>query len=334
MTAEPAHLQHDDNVVELNDGPGRRLRLARQARGLEIRGIAAELHLKPSIISALEHDRYDELPGTVFVTGYMRKYAHLVGIDPEPVLDAYRALNPRAEPSRYPTPRKPPEQVGSGHFAVRLTSFIIFAALAVLAAVWWQTQSPIGEPAVEPLPAQGDSDAGEYDPAPIQMPEQTEPSPPAPEPAANETSRETVVVESSKPDPSTEPGEPKPPEQTAVLAEPDPPESKPVEEEPPQVEAAAEDDRPDAAEEPANGEVVMEFSGPCWVDIRDSERKFKLFGEMGNGDRHRLEGKPPYSVIIGNAAAVQITVAGEPFDLASIARGNVARFTLDPTKLP
>jgi cytoskeleton protein RodZ len=80
--------------------------------------------------------------------------------------------------------------------------------------------------------------------------------------------------------------------------------------------------------------VVMEFTGPCWVDIRDSERRFKVFGEMGAGDRRVLEGTPPYSVILGNAAAVRITVAGEPFDLEGVARGNVARFTLDPERLP
>ena len=83
----------------------------------------------------------------------------------------------------------------------------------------------------------------------------------------------------------------------------------------------------------AGDEIVMSFTGPCWVDIRDSERKFKLFGEMSKGDRRVLEGTPPYSVILGNTAAVTITVAGAPFDLDGIARGNVARFTLDPTKL-
>jgi cytoskeleton protein RodZ len=88
---------------------------------------------------------------------------------------------------------------------------------------------------------------------------------------------------------------------------------------------------PDAA---PTEDIVLEFTGPCWVDIRDQERKFKLFGEMRKGDRHVLEGKPPYSVILGNASAVEITVAGKPFDLDAIARGNVARFKLDPGQLP
>jgi cytoskeleton protein RodZ len=76
-------------------------------------------------------------------------------------------------------------------------------------------------------------------------------------------------------------------------------------------------------------EVVVAFTGPCWVDIRDATGDFKLFGEMGDGDRHELGGEPPYSLIIGNASAVQMEIGGAPFDVAAIARGNVARFTLD-----
>ena len=81
-------------------------------------------------------------------------------------------------------------------------------------------------------------------------------------------------------------------------------------------------------------EILMAFDGPCWVDVRDSERKYKLFGEMKKGDRHVLGGKAPYSVILGNAAAVQITVNGTAFDLSTVSQGNVARFTLDPGETP
>jgi cytoskeleton protein RodZ len=77
-------------------------------------------------------------------------------------------------------------------------------------------------------------------------------------------------------------------------------------------------------------QVVITFNAPSWVDVRDSERKFKLFGEVSKGSRKVLGGQPPYKMVIGNAQAVSITVNGEPFDLTSYAKGNVARFTLDP----
>ena len=77
-------------------------------------------------------------------------------------------------------------------------------------------------------------------------------------------------------------------------------------------------------------EIVMTFNAPCWVDVRDSERNFKLFGEMPKGTRKVRGGRPPYKLVIGNSRAVTITVKGEPFDLDRYAKGNVARFTLDP----
>jgi cytoskeleton protein RodZ len=77
-------------------------------------------------------------------------------------------------------------------------------------------------------------------------------------------------------------------------------------------------------------QIVMTFNAPSWVDVRDSERKFKLFGEFPKGSRKVLGGQPPYKLVIGNAEAVSITVNGKPFDLAAYAKGNVARFSLDP----
>ena len=89
-------------------------------------------------------------------------------------------------------------------------------------------------------------------------------------------------------------------------------------------------EKPGAGGETAASEIVFEFLGPCWVDIRDSTRKFKLFCEMKKGKRTVLEGTPPYSVILGNSAMVRIMVDGRPFDIESLSHGSVARFTLDP----
>lgn len=76
----------------------------------------------------------------------------------------------------------------------------------------------------------------------------------------------------------------------------------------------------------------MSFSGPCWVDIRDASGEVRLSGEMRDGDRHVLDGEPPFSLILGNAAAASVEVGGQPFDVRAIARGNVARFQLDPAE--
>jgi cytoskeleton protein RodZ len=330
MSPQPAPSQDDPQIPETSDGPGGRLRLARQSRGLEIEQVAAQLHLAPAQITALETDAYDALPDPVFILGYMRNYARLLGLDPEPLLDAYRAKNPAIRPSGSRARPATQRQVRSNHLLVRLVSLAIAVAAVGLAFTWWQNE--YGGVQQEPAPPRDDASVASGTPpavAPFLL---------APQEGGSDTRPigEAGVAEPIEPPATGEraPSEPQP-RPTSVDAGPSAESPGPPETDAPAAalqpaapETAAGEDAEAAA--PARGEIVVAFSGPCWVDIRDSERKFKLFGEMDKGDRHVLEGKPPYSVILGNAAAVEITVAGVPFDIEAVTRGNVARFTLDP----
>ncbi len=46
-------------------------------------------------------------------------------------------------------------------------------------------------------------------------------------------------------------------------------------------------------EPPDSGEVALDFSGPCWIDVRDSSGSVVLTGEMAKGDRRVLAGGAP-----------------------------------------
>ena len=82
------------------------------------------------------------------------------------------------------------------------------------------------------------------------------------------------------------------------------------------------------AEPVAQQAVLMRFKSDCWVDIRGSNRSFKLLGTMRKDTERRLEGEAPYKFVLGNASAVELEVNGEPFDLGPHTRDNVARFSL------
>lgn len=344
MSAHLAPDQEGDNTTELTNSPGRRLRVARQTRGLELEGIASELHLSPAMIKHLEHDEYDALPGEVFIVGYLRKYARAVGLDPEPLVAAYHQASPettrtwrrpRATPRRSaPTPR-----AGSGHQVVRLIGIGIPLVLAAIVFNWWQRQESSQEVATGETAEEQDAALAGHPGSDAQK--QTPTPPDAPVVVAKPRPLDVQIQERSPPPP----GDPAP-----EIADQQPAPDA-VEDSPPVAEAAgvgAETTDHGAAEgeaaAPLTGddvaastqsqEIVMTFDGPCWVDVRDSERKYKLFGEMKKGDSHVLEGTPPYSVILGNAASVKITVGGAEFDLSAISQGNVARFTLDPKELP
>lgn len=140
----------DGEAAGESGGPGRRLRIVREDQGVPLPRVAAELHLAPATVEALEADDYAALPGPVFVAGYIRNYARLLGMDPEPLLASYRAARTQTEPSRPSAapavrPRRPD---GGGKPAKGPTVLTVLVGAAVLilvaggAFLWWQGLLP------------------------------------------------------------------------------------------------------------------------------------------------------------------------------------------------
>lgn len=78
---------------EALEGPGQRLKLSRQERGLSVAEVADALHLDRSMIEALEADDYDNLPPATFTKGYFRAYARYLALNEEVLLAAYERFN-------------------------------------------------------------------------------------------------------------------------------------------------------------------------------------------------------------------------------------------------
>ncbi len=89
MSALPKH-EADSVVSELPSpkGPGARLKSAREAKSLNLEKVAAQLHLSNEMLMSLEADDYGNLPARVFVVGYLRNYARLVGLPAEAITQA------------------------------------------------------------------------------------------------------------------------------------------------------------------------------------------------------------------------------------------------------
>jgi cytoskeleton protein RodZ len=314
--------QSPDNqkVVEFSENPGRRLRVQRQSRGIEVERMAALLHLRVPMVEALEQDRYQDLPGRVFVAGYLRNYARLLGLDPEPLLAAYRAADPESEPVGVQYRPVPRSEIGSGHVLVRLISLGLAVAVIAMIVLWWQNRA-----AQLPEPAFG-GPAG-LSPA---TPSDSKGNPPQDKvaPPAARTGTLTPTALAARPESAAEP--------TPDLARPVAP-AVDVPAAPAQGAQAAGPvpaDAPPAPVTPAtkSTEVVLSFSGPSWVNVRDAAGTAVLAGEMRKGDTRVLTGSPPYTFVIGNARVAQVTVGGRPLDLGGRAPGGVARFKLDPSK--
>jgi cytoskeleton protein RodZ len=109
--------------------PGARLSQARQAQNLAPGDIARRLKLSVWQIEALEAGRYHELPGPIFVRGFIRNYARLLKLDAEELVHAAAGSLPQQEPSpEMPPSRDIPFPSGT---APRWPQFIAGAAVIV-----------------------------------------------------------------------------------------------------------------------------------------------------------------------------------------------------------
>lgn len=68
---------------------GEVLQTEREVQGRTLTDIAAATHIKTDYLAALEADKYDTIPGAVFVKGFIRSYANYLGINGEELIDLY-----------------------------------------------------------------------------------------------------------------------------------------------------------------------------------------------------------------------------------------------------
>ncbi|MDX6584168.1 MAG: cytoskeleton protein RodZ [Solirubrobacterales bacterium] len=82
---------------------GETLAAARARAGLEIEAVAERTKIRARYLSALEAERWDELPSRAYGKGFLRTYAELLGLDAETLVDEYRRqVEAGAEPSLHP----------------------------------------------------------------------------------------------------------------------------------------------------------------------------------------------------------------------------------------
>lgn len=341
-------LRGVDPTPNAGDGPGAMLRAARLARGLERERVASMLHLGERLIEALEDEDYAKLSGPVFVRGYIRNYARVLGIDEQPILEAYGARLPQEERVAPLGGMAGPRPVGSGHLGVRVVTGFVVIGLAFLVGLWAKAKLyPEGETTVVAAFDGGVGMRGEISRSgDMRVDEEMNAG-------AEELSFGPPTEEPRDQEPDfVEPGaavRPVPPEaETGALsaAAPRTPvavsraSQSPADrvQAPPalsgtSVSGSSSGDAIAATD--ASSEVlprvVLEFSGPCWVDIKDSEGKNRVTGEQRKDAVLELAGVPPFSMVLGNSHAVRMVVDGKPYDLRKHSRGNVARFSFDPS---
>jgi cytoskeleton protein RodZ len=70
---------------------GSSLRDARVRRGIELAQVAAETQIRMRYLQALEDERFELLPGSVYAKGFLRAYADYLGLESQLFVDEYNA---------------------------------------------------------------------------------------------------------------------------------------------------------------------------------------------------------------------------------------------------
>jgi cytoskeleton protein RodZ len=73
----------------------------------------------------------------------------------------------------------------------------------------------------------------------------------------------------------------------------------------------------------------LEFGGEAWVEIRDASGRMLHRQLNPAGSSVNIPGRPPFDLVIGNAAQARMTYNGRPIDLKPFIGVTVARFTLE-----
>ena len=110
---------------------GQYLRKRRQAQQMSVEEVARTTRVPMSSVERIEADQFDELPGEVFVRGFLTSYARAVGLAPEDVLARYTACRRVAWVT--PLPLSTPSRPARGRrFGVAI-AFVLLLILFTLA---------------------------------------------------------------------------------------------------------------------------------------------------------------------------------------------------------
>jgi cytoskeleton protein RodZ len=119
---------------------GAQLKSSREALGLEIKDIAAQLRLNENVIIMLEQDEHaPDLPVT-FLRGYIRAYGRLLHMPEQAILDALEPIQPK--PSVVTTaPLQQAAPLTSGNYLVQIFTYLMLFTVVGLVGSWWYTHS-------------------------------------------------------------------------------------------------------------------------------------------------------------------------------------------------
>jgi cytoskeleton protein RodZ len=295
-------------MTEVAGGIGAELSAARQERGLGLQEVAQQLKFGLRQLEALEADRFDELPGGTFARGMVRSYARLLKIDPDPLLarlaGRFDAPDSNQLAARFSQP-VPFSDAGRRSTLVYFGLSLVILVVVGGVAYQWQRDRSAPNPAMAFVKPKATEAAAR------------KAAPPAPA-VEEKRAPEVKPAEARKPVPVVEEKKPAPP----------PEEKKAAEKKPAPVVQTAAAAVPPAAASGVHRIVMRVETDEAWLEVTDGSGRQLVSSLNRAGAQRIVQGRGPFTFVIGNASHVRIEHNGREFDLKPHTRVEVARFTI------
>ncbi|MGG4609389.1 cytoskeleton protein RodZ [Providencia sp. Me31A] len=291
----------ENNTEQTTVTVGQLLAQARERMGLTQDVVAERLCLKTSTVKEIEQDIAPAGVEPTFLRGYIRLYARMVGIAESDIKTLMKVEEDiplvKASPMQsYSLGKKRKKREG---WLMKLTWLIVIILIAMVGIWWWQDHNAQKDELVT-MANQSDLILSQQDnnSNPVDLPSSINDAP------VNtlENPPETLVQN---------------PTPVNTVAEEAPVRTIPLPNAPQSVVAQERTQSTENTEvAPSSSALVLNFTGQCWLEIRDANNKILFSGTKNNGDKLELDGAQPYRLNIGAPANVAIQFQGNAVDLS------------------
>ena len=322
--------------------PGARLRQARKACDLSIEDVATHLKLSTDKIKSLESGEISSIAAPVFVAGYLRAYAKLVGLPGDEIVSGFDALaemnapsldlssGPATQDYGRVSPDSFTDKVVKGGYG--WGRFLIWASLAVVLIVLGYVF--VGNDGIvkgrttekfSSLKMMSDEQSVDQDEK-VKSNIIKEEIATALQPGVDEASDESISDESASV--KSTPGESSPGESTLgdsrmitsmqTMPKPVTPESTIPDSTKAKPKTDTEEkalDHPVAIASAEYSQLTISFNEESWVEVYDAMERRLLFQLGKAGMKHTVKGIAPFKVQLGYVPGVSISYNGEPYNL-------------------
>ncbi|OFZ65734.1 MAG: hypothetical protein A2V79_12090 [Betaproteobacteria bacterium RBG_16_56_24] len=312
--------------------PGTTLREARERLGLSVADVANQIKFAPRQIEALEADDFKQLQGATFLRGFVRSYAKILHLDAQPLLEQLPVDKPVPQQLTPASVNMPfPSMLTSRQQNLVWSVAALLIAVIVVAFGLWHTSPPSSlseitqaQPEVAPIET----------PAPL--PAEVEI---ISEPPEQETRIESFVpvlpkeksIQKTKSSPAMEQFSAPETAQSSVpltrdkiQAAQDAPKTKTEKPVSRKVMAVSDSSQPVSS-------LRLVFGEESWTEIKDKNGNVISSQINQPGSELRVEGHPPFMMLIGHALSVHLYQDGEEVDLKPYINkySEVAHLTLE-----